>query len=182
MTLDSSTWCRKHPVAAWDFELPEAPGWAAALAPLLAALPGFATPAPARRTTRAGGDQLEPVAPDGLLLPTTLEDLEEIHIPLDLQVTDPGSGVTEVVPHGASLVLTWEAETERASPLRLLFSLEVDLYARTTWGRVRDNHALAEANQPRLTAFLARLVGLGARLHDLDAPSYRGQVGAAGFS
>ena len=79
--------------------------------------------------------------------------------------------------------VTGEEDTDRSSPIRLLFELRVDLYARRTWGEVRDNQPLADASGGRLAGFLRRIgEDLGGQLMDVDAPSYRDQVGPLGFS
>lgn len=192
MTLDFTTWSRRSPVADWDFELPcpsmdRSEALAVTLAALLRALGSFAVAGPIQVTSASGGELAGVLAPgaepervaSGL---AAWPDAEDLTIPLDLLVTDPVSGATERLSEGATAWLTWETETERASPIRLLLSLGVDLYARRTWGEHRENTALAAANQPRLHAFLQRLAkDMGGVCHGVDAPGYRDQVGPLGF-
>ena len=176
MSLSPSTWTRRSPAAAWDLELPctgdRAQAWPVVLDAVLQALGDLGDAARFRPTPRAGE---VPVSRSDL----RFADLEQLGIDVDLHVR-LADGPDAVVERGMVLWLEWEDETERASPMRLLVSLEVDLYARRTWGASRENDALAALNQPRLAGFLSRLRALGGRVHDVDAPSYRGQVGPDG--
>jgi len=188
--LDTGTWRWERSCATWTFELALPPGGspaeaiAACARGLLAALPGFAAPAVADWTTASGGDaavvQARGTAIDDARVAETLHahpDLIALALDLDLQVVAP-DGVTEaIVEDGAVL----HVELEDAQ-LVLWLSLNVDLYARRSFGVNRDNAQLARHNAPRLTAFLARLVdATGARLHSVDAASYGDQATLRGF-
>jgi hypothetical protein len=187
--LDTGTWRWERSCATWTYELPLSAGAppAAAIAAcargVLAALPGFATPAVADWTTASAGDEAA-VQPrgtpiDAATVDATLRahpDLIALALDLDLQVAAP-DGAEVVLPDGA--VVHIELEDHQ---LAFWFSLHVDLYARRTSGTVPDNEPLAHRNAPRLAAFLARLVETtGARLHSVDAVRYAGQVTAQGF-
>jgi hypothetical protein len=185
--LDTGTWRWDRSCATWTFELALAATPAAAIAAcaraVLAALPGFASPAVADWTTASAGDeaalQRRGTPIDAATVDATLgahPDLIALALDLDLHVVAPdGSEVT--LEDGA--VVHVELEDTQ---LVLWLSLHVDLYARRTWGARRDNEQLARLNAPRLAAFLARLAQTtGARLHSVDAPRYDDQATPHGF-
>jgi hypothetical protein len=187
--LDTGTWRWGRSCATWTFEIPRTAGEPAAEAiavcarGVLAALPGFATPAVADWTTESAGDEAA-VQPrgtpiDAAAVDRTLRDFPDLialALDLDLQVLAPDA--SELVLEDGAVV---HIELEDAK-LVLWLSLHVDLYARRTFGVVRDNDALAQLNAPRLSAFLGRLAdATGAQLHSVDAPSYGDQVTARGF-
>jgi hypothetical protein len=108
------------------------------------------------------------------------ETIRRISVTLDLAVNDG----TETWLAGAGRIdLNRPDENEAtASDIDIWISLDVDIYASVTFGRSRDNAQLARINGPRLTAFLQRFRDrLQARLVELDAGSYKGQVNADGF-
>jgi hypothetical protein len=113
-----------------------------------------------------------------------LSDIEEIEIDLDLICTPPSGEGSVRLPGGGTIWLSLEEEPDdRESPIRLLFVLDVDIYAPLSWGVERDNRLLAGLNSPRLVAFLRRLnAHLRGALMDIDAPRYRGQNAAGGFA
>jgi hypothetical protein len=108
------------------------------------------------------------------------ETIRRVSLTLDLAVND---GREIWFYGGASVDLNAPDEHEdTATDIDVWFSLDVDIYASKTWGKSRDNAELARINGPRLTAFLQRFRDrLHARLEDLDAGSYKGQVNADGF-
>jgi hypothetical protein len=188
--LETGTWRWQHSCATWTFEVPRARGVPAAIAiaecarGLLAALPGFATPAAASWTTESAGDEAQ-VLPRGAAIDAaavdhtlrTHPDLIAFALDLDLQVLAP-DGVTQVALDDGAVV---HVELEDAQ-LVLWLSLHVDLYARRTFGVQRDNDLLARLNAPRLSAFLVRLAErTGARFHSVAAPSYAEQATPRGF-
>jgi hypothetical protein len=188
-SLDTGTWRWERSCATWTFELPLSAGAppAAAIAAcaraVLAALPGFATPAVADWTTASAGDeaavQRRGTPIDAVTVDATLRahpDLIALALDLDLRVVGP-DGTEVALEDGA--VVHIELEDRQ---LVLWFSLHADLYARRTWGAQRDNDPLARLNAPRLAAFLARLVETtGARFHSVDAPRYGDQATPRGF-
>ncbi len=193
--LKTGTWCWKSNVASWDFQLAgrgdgDLQGdYRRLLLELLRLLGDFAAPREIGLTTGSGGENAAVIAVDAL--PDGAEglervlrahtDLEDVVVRVDLLCTPPDGEGTVRLLGGATLWLTLE-EDEEDAPFRLLVELQVDLYAPLSWGEVRDNRALAALNRPRLAGFLRRLQEeLGAELVDIDAPSYRGQVGPFGF-
>jgi hypothetical protein len=188
--LDTGTWRWARACATWTFEIvrrPDAPAAAAIIdcaRGVLAALPGFATPAAADWTTESAGDDAV-VVPRGATIDAaaidqtlrTHPDLIALALDLDLQVLAP-DGATEVALEEGAVV---HIELEDTL-LVLWLSLHVDLYARRTFGVDRDNEPLARVNAPRLSAFLARLAEhTGARFHSVTAPSYGDQATPRGF-
>lgn len=198
-TLSGNTWRRKGSLASWDFQVlgvPETEGelprwYASTLLRVLGLLDGFAWPAEVRLTTASGGedawvvDMAEERGADRLAeILATVDDLEDVEISLTLlcRESSGSAGATGEIPDGATIWLTLEQDADdRASPLRLLFSLHVDIYAARTLGHERDNARLASLNAPRLEGFLTRLEALPAEFVDIDAPSYSDQVHAHGF-
>ena len=168
--LDTGTWRWARSCATWVFEIarpPDAPAAAAIAAcarGVLAALPGFAVPAVADWTTESAGDEAAVQArgttiDDATVTEATIDDGAVVHIELE-----------DVDVPGRTRLVLW-------------FSLNVDLYARRTFGTTPDNEQLARLNAARLTGFLARLVeATGARFHSVDAPSYGGQATPRGFA
>jgi hypothetical protein len=108
------------------------------------------------------------------------ETIRRVSVRLDLAVND---GAETWLDGAARINLDRPDENEEtATDIHVWFSLDVDSYASKTWGKSRDNAQLASINGPRLTAFLQRFRDrLHARLEDLDAGSYKGQVNADGF-
>ena len=123
-----TTWTRRSPAATWDLELPcagdRAQAWPVVLDAVLDALADLGR-AVRLRPTPGAADVAVPRAD------LRFADLEQLGIDVDLHVRVP-DGPDVVVERGMILWLEWEDETERASPMRLLVSLEVDLYARRT--------------------------------------------------
>ena len=67
-------------------------------------------------------------------------------------------------------------------PIWLTFSLDVDIYAPTSWGQIRENSQLAVLNSPRLSKFLQRLEhDVPAKLMSIDADDYQGMIGSHAF-
>ncbi len=192
--LDTGTWRWERSCATWVFELPlppDAPAAAAIAAcarGVLAALPGFAVPAVAEWTTESAGDdaavQGRGTTIDEATVAETLRahpDLIALALDLDLQVLAPDGATDAIVDDGAMVRI--ERIERIDAQLGLWVSLNVDLYARRSFGANPDNEQLARLNAPRLTAFLARLVeATGARFHSVDAPSYAGQATPRGFA
>jgi hypothetical protein len=187
--LNTGTWRWDWACATWVFQL-AAPGrplieaMAVCAGQLLHALPGFALPATAEWTTESGGEDavMHPRGTriDNATIAATFRDHRDvIHLALDLdlQLVEPTGGAEVVLVNGARLHLEREDEL-----LALWLNLNVDLYARRTFGANRDNDQLARSNAPRLADFLDRLTTLtGARLDEVDAPSYTDQVCERGF-
>jgi hypothetical protein len=188
--LDTGTWRRERSLATWTYELPLAPGAApsAAIAAcargVLAALPGFATPAAADWTTESAGDGAVVHARGASIDAATVDDTVRAHpdvialaLDLDLAAVAP-DGTDVTLDDGAAIHI----ELEDAN-LVLWLSLHADLYARRTFGVDRDNDRLAALNAPRLSAFLARLVdATGLTFHSVTAPSYGAQATPHGFA
>jgi hypothetical protein len=188
--LDTGTWRRESSLATWTYELPLAPGVApsAAIAAcargVLAALPGFATPALADWTTESAGDEAAVQARGASIDAATVDQTVRAHpdvialaLDLDLAVVAP-DGTTEVALEDGAVV---HIELDDAN-LVVWLSLHVDLYARRTFGVERDNDQLAQLNAPRLSAFLARLVErTGLTFYSVTAPSYGAQATPRGF-
>ncbi len=187
-TALSTTWRRKGGLASWRFSLPlpasTAPRDAlvGCLVSVVRALDGFARPTEASWTSaEAGEDALEQDlgdAPEATLLRSTVPDPTDVALSLALFYADPVSGEHEILLGGD----LWVELDPDGHGLGVRLSLDVDLYAWRSWGWDRDNRATAELNAPRLRSFLQRLQrDLGARLEDIDAPDYPGQVDALGF-
>jgi hypothetical protein len=187
--LDTGTWRRESSLATWTYELPLVPGVApsAAIAAcargVLAALPGFATPAVADWTTDSAGDEavLQTHGPsiDAAAVDETVRAHPDvIALALDLDLAVVALDGTEVTVNSGAIVHIELEDTH----LVLWLSLHVDLYARRTFGVDRDNDRLARLNAPRLAAFLARLVdATGLTFHSVTAPSYGAQATPRGF-
>jgi hypothetical protein len=189
--LDTGTWRWARSCATWTFEVarrldaPASVAIADCARGVLAALPGFATPAAADWTTESAGDEAA-VLPRGATIDAagidqTLRvhpDLIALALELDLQVLAPDGTTAVTLEDGAVLHIELEDTL-----LVLWVSLHVDLYARRTFGVERDNERLARLNAPRLSAFLARLAEhTGARFHSVAAPSYGDQATPRGFA
>ncbi len=194
--LDPVTWRWANACATWTFERVPAPGetlveaMAACARGLVVALPGFAVPAAAEWTTEAAGDDAvvhgRGTRIDEAVITATFRahpDVVHLAFDLDLQVARAGAEATEVtlddmIQDGARLHVEREDDV-----IAIWLALNVDLYARRTFGVERDNTQLAAQNAPRLTAFLQRLVeATGARFHRVDAPSYADQATPLGFA
>lgn len=109
------------------------------------------------------------------------ENVRRVIVMLDLAVND---GTETWLPGAAWIYLDRPSADEDAQEgeIEVWISLDVDIYASVTWGKSRDNAQLAHLNGPRLTAFLQRFRDrLQARLVDIDAGDYKGQVNADGF-
>lgn len=106
------------------------------------------------------------------------ETIRRVSMALDLAIND---GTETWFAGGADIDLNVPDEYEdMGNDIDIWFSLDVDIYASTTWGKSRDNAELARINGPRLTAFLHRLRDrLHTRVVDLDAGSYK--MNADGF-
>ena len=192
MTLPTGTWRRKSGLASWDFQLPGA--YPAAVGAALAALGDFAQVRRVRLTTASGGEgartlQSADVDVDVEVIVEALEqvpDLEDVEVDLALLVVAPDNAPNKLVQSrldDATLWITWEGDDgveERGHPVRLLLSLDVDIYAARSRGDDRDNRAMAALNGPRLAGFLDRLRAAGAVFFEVDAPSYPG-AGPTGF-
>jgi len=67
-------------------------------------------------------------------------------------------------------------------PIWLTLSLDVDIYAPISWGKLRDNSKLAATGSPRLSEFLQRLERkVPVRLMSIDADDYQGIIDRHGF-
>lgn len=109
------------------------------------------------------------------------EIVRRVIVMLDLAVND---GTERWIAGAARIYLDRPSldEDVHTADIDVWISLDVDIYASVTFGRSRDNAQLARINGPRLTAFLHRFrERLHARLVELDAGSYEGQVNADGF-
>jgi hypothetical protein len=155
---------------------------------MLDSLGDFATVSEVSVTTGSGGEDAEMVSfdTDAVVWARMKEilaehaDVEVFDIDLTLQCRTPEGALP--VELGAHIWLEIDHDTARSSPLHLVFVLDVDIYAYQTWGVQRDNHVLAALNGPLLRGFMERLTSKpGTRVWDIDAPSYRGQVGPLGF-
>jgi hypothetical protein len=107
------------------------------------------------------------------------ETIQRVSLTLDLAVND---GTETWLDDAASIDLNRPDGNATSSDISVWFSLDVDIYASKTWGKSRDNAQLARINGPRLTAFLQRLrERLHARVTDIDAGDYPGQLTGDGF-
>lgn len=107
------------------------------------------------------------------------ETVRRVIVMLDLAVNN---GTETWLAGAAWIYLDRPSADENAQEgeIEVWISLDVDIYASVTWGNSRDNSQLAHLNGPRLTAFLQRFRDrLHARLEELDAGSYKGQVNSA---
>jgi len=69
------------------------------------------------------------------------------------------------------------------APILLRLQLHADLYSPRTWGKNRENAALASINGPRLNAFLRYVRDkMGGVLDEIDASNYEGWVTEEGFA
>lgn len=191
--LPLDTWRRKGDLFSWDIQLPRgSSGLQAELRHatrvVLTTLSGFAAPNEVSFSTVSEGedaavlDGLEEISASAVdAVFDTHHDVEEVCVGLDLLVTGPDGPAR--IDEAGSLWLQLEDEPDdRDSPLRLLFSLDVDIYAERTHGNDPDNTVLAALNGPRLTRFLKRVRDeLGGIVMDIDAPSYADQVTPTGF-
>ncbi len=187
-TALSTTWRRKGALARWRYALPlstDADGREAlrtCLLDLIRALDGFARPTAASWTSEAAGeDALEQDLrgdPASTLSASSLEDPTDVSLSLALLYVDPAGHEHELDCAGD----LWVELEPDDNQIAVQLSLDVDLYAWRSWGRERDNGATAALNAPRLRSFLERLQrDLGARIEEVDAPDYPGQVDPLGF-
>lgn len=184
----SETWRRKGGLARWRLSVP-IPGERTAREALLSSvldvvdlLGDFARPTEASWTSATlgeGADEQELGAnPQRTLASTSIPDPTEVSLVLSLLYADPVGPACEL-ERAADLWLEFDAD---AGEVAIVLFLDVDLYAWRSWGRERDNRATAELNAPRLRGFLRRLqTQFGARIEEVDAPDYPGQVDELGF-
>lgn len=145
-------------------------------------LDGFAVPAEVRFRTSSTGDRAGTRPVHGRDLRVVLaeaaldhEDLVGIGLALDLLVDLDPAAATERLPGAGSVTVSLiprgGAHEERRIGVSL--SLDVDIYAATTWGEVRDNRVLAGLNGPRLAGFLRCLDARpGITLARIESDSY----------
>lgn len=187
-TTLSTTWRRKGSLASWRFSLPRAASTPprdallGCLARVVRALDGFARPTEASWTSESAvEDALEQDLghdPAATLFASNLMDPTEVVLGLALFYADPAGGEHEI---GLAGDLWFDLDPDDPQ-IGVRLSVDVDFYAWLSWGRERDNRSTAELNAPRLRSFLERLQrDVGARIEDVDAPDYPGQVDALGF-
>lgn len=184
----SETWRRKGGLARWRFSVPIPDGSTgrealiSSVLDVVDLLGDFARPTEASwssATLGEGAEEQEVGAnPRTTLASTSIPDPTEVSLSLSLFYTDPVGPACEL-GRAADLWLELDAD---AGEVAIVLFLDVDLYAWRSWGRERDNRATAELNAPRLRGFLGRLqTQLGARVEEIDAPDYPGQVDGPGF-
>lgn len=116
-------------------------------------------------------------------------DVTQLDINLALRcydLTDSGEVVTALLEDGhltlfLSLTANGHLRSDR-NPIRLIITLDCDIYASLSWGADRDNRFLAAHNGPLLHNFLVRLEReLPVELIAIEAPDYANRVGRHGF-
>jgi len=172
-SLDTGTWARDGALAYWAFchpatSLPEY------LPKVLSALPPFAVLAEVEWATAAHGDEAlvqvfeqAPSADEVLQGARDLKDVVRIDLSLYLVCRGP-EGADVLVPDGGNVSVEL-----RNGRVEVLFTLNVDLFARNTATVAKDNRELSRLNAPRLNAFLKRIPQVtGAQPCGFDANLY----------
>lgn len=197
-TISNDTWQRENGLVYWLFDLPigtgEPPRDALRrhVVAALDALDGFGRAVAAEWTSVAQGEDTM-VHPRGTSIDDSVLDATLAAYPdtyrgrfeIDLTVLGPDGDSQQVIPEGASMTVEIdppEAPGGAGQRVVVSFDLNVDLFAKQSWGRIRDNRRLAELNAPRLAEFLRRLRdATSANLRHVDAGDYAGQVTETGF-
>jgi len=197
--LEHEHWRLRQSLAVWQFRLARSAtetSQAAVeryLVSAVAGLPGFAEVESVEWVTYSAGDDAAVVRPEGSVDVTQLrepfrilDDVIEVSALLT-PVCVSTDGVEFVVPQGADLMIEIDTPGDPRedvdAPILLRLQLHTDLYSPRTWGKERENAALASINGPRLTAFLRYVrEGMGGVLDEIDAQGYEGWVTEEGFS
>lgn len=179
--LSTETWCFDVGLACWDFQLGSFNGSTQALlkqgiGDVLSVVDPFATVSSISLTTGSDGEDAEELDSERLdQLDRVLanhDDIEEVEISLDLKCSGV-NGVEELVRESATLWFQLEHDGDRDSPLRLLFSLDVDLYFPKTLGENTDNKEMCHLNFSKLNTFLDKIKSEAkGKLMNIDAPNY----------
>jgi hypothetical protein len=197
-TIENDTWQRENGLVYWLFDLPlgtgEPPRDALRrhVVAALDALDGLGRAVAAEWTSVTRGEdaavQPRGTSIDASVVDATLAAHPDIYrgrFDIDLTVLGPDGDTQQVIPEGASMTVEIDppdAPGGAGQRVELSFDLNVDLFAKQSWGRIRDNHRLADLNAPRLTQFLRRLRdATGANLRHVEAGDYAGQVTETGF-
>ncbi|MDG9671178.1 hypothetical protein ONV78_25780 [Hahella sp. CR1] len=193
--LPTNTWRYKIGLACWDLEVMH-PKFISgdsdkqtllrtSVSSILSSLGDFAKLGNLSITTSSIGEDAAQFKPDAseeslenFLL--NYHDILEVEADLDLSLVG-NDGIENWLKGGVTLWFQLEDETDRSSPLRLLVSLNVDIYFSKTSGEIKDNHALSSKNAPRLNHFLTRLTKEKAKIIDIDAPGYSNQIDQKGL-
>lgn len=201
------TWRRSSGLASFEYRLHLAEDahepsrrreWLASVVErLLMILDGFAEPTRIEGSTLRDGEDAfvaelssAQARTQALTLLKAGADVTQLDIDLALQcydLTDSGEVVTVLLADGAltlllSLAPDGHLRSDRLNPIRLILTLDCDIYAPLSWGAERDNRVLAAHNGPLLRDFLLRLEReLPVALLAIDAPDYANQVGRHGF-
>lgn len=189
MTFHGDTWRAKSGTASWAFRLAQSTAaYRLLVTRFLHECRGFAVPAIVRLATRRDGENALVVDVRDkeqyrrlAAFMDARDDVEDAEISLDLTY-ESAEGKEHLLHGGATVWLSPECEAHDDHRFWLVVTLHTDLYAFVSWGRNRDNTAVAKRNAPRMETFLRRLEEeLGFSLAEIDAPSYQDQAYRYGF-
>jgi hypothetical protein len=194
MRATYETWQRKNGVASWTFSIPVLPNEDATQAlprcvgTILVALTGFARLHEVDLVTAEHGEESRSI-PGGAVEASGLESVFDgsdhivsVSLSLDLLVITRPEENERVIEQAGVIDLEIDDHTSDEGTIGMHISIDIDIYSPITWGKHRDNRALAELNGPRLSRFLAAVRSkLRGTCDAIDAENYPDLVDETGF-